>query len=229
MEPNPDEATSRKAMDLPTLLSIKLVRYLVGFGLAVGLGAAPFLGKIAGLGALLDLFPLSLRGSLIPLSIFLMGLIAVVVQFYSGERNRRATLKRRFGVSWKLLLVGLVVLLAFYNLFIVDVPVKSGAATIPVIISSTRLTGGSCKCLPNDGDLQCITRLSVDDAAIATCWNYTSIRFRRFLLSLSYLAVMGGFAALIGLLLLKEALKAEAASAEGHPPPPAPASPHFTS
>lgn len=189
---------------VPTPVAARYVRYVVGFGVAVGIGLAPFLGKIVGVDALLTLFPRSLHGSLIPLSAFLMGLIAVAVQFYSGETFRHAVLRRRFGVTWMLLLAGFVFLFSFYNLFVVPVPYKGGRGTAHVLVGSSRIQGGTCQCAPADGEKQCIQKLSFDPVAIETCWDAGSIRFRGFLLSLSYLLVTGGFGALIGLLLLTE-------------------------
>lgn len=188
----------------PTPIARRYVRYVVGFGVAVGIGLAPFLGKIAGVDALLTLLPRSLHGSLIPLSAFLMGLIAVAIQFYSGETLRHAALRRRFGVTWLLLLAGFLLLFCFYYLFVVQVPYEAGRKTAHFIIGSSRIQGGTCECAPTDGEKQCIQKLSFDPAGIETCWDPGSIRLRELLLSLSYLLVTGGFGALIGLLLLTE-------------------------
>lgn len=188
----------------PTALARRYVRLVVGFGIGVGVGLAPFLGKIPGLDALITIFPQSFRGFLIPFSAFLMGLVAAAIQFYSGETINRRVLRRRFGISLGLLLMGLFLLFVFYSLFITPVPVKGGKATVPVIIAGPRLQGPRCDCPPSYGDIQCIQELSFDLAAIETCWDAGSIRLRRMLLSLSYLAVTGGFGALIGLLLLQE-------------------------
>jgi hypothetical protein len=198
--------TDRKgeAPEAPTPIARRYVSYVVGFGVAVGIGLAPFLGKVAGVDALLNLFPRSLHGSLIPLSAFLMGFIAVVIQFYSGESLSRALLRRRFKVAWLLLLAGFVLLFSFHTLFVVPVPYKTERGTIPVLIGSSRIQGGSCQCAPTDSDKQCIQKLSFDPAAIETCWGSGSIKLRGYLLSLSYLMVTGGFGALIGLLLLTE-------------------------
>lgn len=198
-------ATARdKTSGPPSTLARRYVRYVVGFGIGIGIGLAPFLGKIAGFDALLTIFPRNFRGSLIPVSAFLMGIIAAAVQFYSGESFRRNVLRRRFGISLGLLLSGLLLLFIFYSLFIVPFPVDGGKTTIPVVIGASRISGPSCRCPPEYGTIACIRELSVDDAAIETCWDAPSIRLRRMLLSLSYLTVTGGFGALIGLLLLQE-------------------------
>ena len=196
--------TRKDAILLPTPMARRFVRYTVGFGVAVGIGLLPFLGKVAGVDALLDLFPQNLRGSLLPISIILMGLIAVGIQFYSGEALRPAALRRRFGVSWLMILAGLVLLLVFYNLFIIPVPIEAGSKIDPVIVGKTRIHGGSCGCTADLSDMECIQTLTTNPSAIETCWDSRSIRLRRLLLSLSYLAVIGGFAALVGLLLLQE-------------------------
>jgi hypothetical protein len=191
----------------PTALARRYVQYVVGFGIAVGIGLSPFLGKIAGVDALLNLFPPPLRASLIPVSAFLMGLIAVAIQFYSSETLRPTVIRKRFGVSWLCLLAGLLLLFFLYGQFVVAVPSKGGKEVVPVVIGAVRIQGGSCGCPPTAGTIECIQRLSVDPGAIETCWDAASIRFRSQLLSLSYLLVTGGFGALIGLLLLQEEAK----------------------
>ena len=204
--------TGRKEEDVdasvaaPTPIVRRYVRYVVGFGVAVGIGLAPFLGKIPGADALLTLLPFSLQDSLIPLSAFLMGLIAVAIQFYSGETLRHAALRRRFGVTWLLLLAGFFLLFCFHFLFVVPIPYtyNEGRKTARVIIGSSRIRGESCKCVPSDGDKECIRKLTLNPATIETCWDAGEIQFRGLLLSLSYLMVTGGFGALIGLLLLTE-------------------------
>lgn len=200
----PGDGNAKIAAVLPTDIVRRYVRYVVVFGVSVGIGLAPFLGKVAGVDALLGLFPRSLRGSLIPLSAFLMGLIALAIQFSSAKTPRLKDLRRRFVISWLLLLAGFFLLFSFYSLFVVTVPYKTGRGTVPIVISSSRINGGSCKCPPSYATKECIQNLSFDEAAIETCWDAGSIQFRKFLLSLSYLLVTGGFGAVIGLLLLTE-------------------------
>jgi hypothetical protein len=198
-------ATGRKkAYGPPTTLAHRYVRLVVGFGIGVGVGLAPFLGKVPGLDALITIFPRSFRGTLIPIAALLMGIVAAAIQFYSGETIRREVLRRRFGLSLGLLLMGLFLLFICYSFFITPVPVKGGRATVPVIIAGPRVQGPSCGCPPSYGTIQCIQELSFEDAAIETCWDAGMIKVRRMLLSLSYLAVTGGFGALIGLLLLQQ-------------------------
>lgn len=205
MEPDHKKKTQSEEPALPTPLARRYVRYVVGFGVAIGIGLAPFLGKVPGLDVMLDLFPLTMRGTLIPVSAFLMGIVAAAVQFYAGEAFDTALLRRRFRFTLMLLLTSIVLLLAFYTLFVEVVAVEGGTKTVPVIVGSTRLTEAQgCGCPDRYRTQQCIRSLSLNEAAIETCWDSGSIRLRRLLLSLGYLALTGGFGALIGLLLLQE-------------------------
>ncbi len=193
-----------KAPPLPTPLARRLVRYVVGFGIAVGVGMAPFLGRIPGSGSLQQLFPPDMRGTLIPLSVFLMGIVAVAVQFYSSESINRAVLRRRFSLALIALLFGLFVFLGLYTVFVETVPISKG----DVIKTTAVVTGGdtrasSCGCARELSNAECVKSLSLDSAAIASCWG-RSLRLVRFSLSLSYLLLTGGFGALVGVLLLQE-------------------------
>jgi hypothetical protein len=187
-------------VSLPTPLARRFVGYVAGFGIAIGIGLAPFLGKIPGVDALLDVFPKSLWSTLIPFSVFLMGLIAIVVQFYSGETIHRATVRRRFKWSFGSLLGGFALLVLFYNWLVVTVPIEGGEKTIPFVIGFSKSPDCGCK-PPTINNKECIKQLSFEEAKIETCWN---TGLSRTLLQFSYLLLTGGFAALVGLLLLQE-------------------------
>ena len=219
-----------KAGPLPSGLAKRYVRYVVGFGIAVGVGLAPFLGKVAGLDTLISLFPENLRGSLIPFSAFLMGLVAVAIQFYSGETSSRSLLRKRFRASLIALLVGLAALVTLYSFLIVPYPILYGEKTTPIVISFSRTK--ACNCPAEDSDLRCIQKITPNEAKIEECWGSGPIRRSRLLLSLSYLLVTGGFGGLIGLLLLQEEARKKQkrrSRKTAAPSPPAPASPHRTS
>jgi hypothetical protein len=201
METDPE----KQAGPLPSALARRYVRYVIGFGVAVGVGLAPFLGKIAGLDTLLSLFPESLRSSLIPFSSFLMGLIAVVIQFYSGEAIPRALLRKRFRASLIALLVGLLALITLYGQLIVPYPILGGEKTEPIVISFSRTS--ACRCQSSDSDVHCLQKITPKETKIEDCWGSGPLRLSRLLLRLSYLLVTGGFGGLIGLLLLQEDAK----------------------
>jgi hypothetical protein len=225
---------------LPTPLVRRFVSYVAGFGIAVGLGLSPFLGKISGVDALLEVFPRSLWTTLIPFSVFLMGILAIAVQFYSGEVIHRATIRRRFRWGVGGLLAGFALLIVFHDLLVVTVSFEGGKKTDPFLIGFTKTEG--CGCAPTLSNAECIKHLSFDAAQIEACWN---TGLSRPILQFSYLLLTGGFASLVGLLLLQmEARRQEkAASAKKRnrksarkkrPTPPAAgagdgASPHGTS
>jgi hypothetical protein len=188
---------------LPTRLASRFVAIVGGFGLAVGTGLFTFLGRIPGKGALLDLFPKSMRLFSIPLSIFLTGIIALSIQFYSGESINRAALRRKFKWGLISLLAGSLLFIVFLNWLVVPVPIKGGESTVPVVIGFSR--SASCGCEPPGvNDLECIRQLSLDESKLATCWNTGP---SRLLLLLSYLLLISGFAALAGLYLLQETVR----------------------
>jgi hypothetical protein len=153
---------------------------------------------------LAGLFPKRLHGTLLPTSVFLMGVIAVAVQYHSGEAIPRTRLRRRFSSSLVCLLVGLVVFLAIYSLFVLRVPyVAEGVVeTEPVLISWSRVP--TCECPATASDLECLRRVSMRAEAIESCWGGRRLALLSFTFSLAYLSLTGGFAALVGLLVLQE-------------------------
>ncbi|HYN20995.1 MAG TPA: hypothetical protein VE078_08545 [Thermoanaerobaculia bacterium] len=207
----------KKAPELPTPLARRLVRYVVGFGIAVGLGMAPFL-SVPGMGSLLDLFPTDMRRPLIPLSIFLMGIVAVAVQFYAGESTGRAVLRRRFRLALICLVVGLMLFLALYVRFIESYEHRRRDGQMeatPVVIGLSRTAG--CGCEENLSNAKCLQQLTLQPGAVESCWG--SRYLIRLSLNLSYLLLTGGFAALIGLLLLQEESRRRGAAKKQRRPP----------
>ncbi len=194
------EKTDKKPA-LPTPLARRYVRYVVGFGVAVGIGLAPFLGKVPGLDVLARLFPPDLRSTLIPFSALLMGVIAVAVQYYSTETISRPALRRRFTFSLVALVAGLFFLFILYSLLVVQLPIDGGRTNLPVIVSLSRTADCPCK---SSNDVECLAEISTSPRAVERCWGSRPLKMSRLALSLSYLLVTGGFGALIGLLLLQE-------------------------
>src|SRR5882672_2930175 len=106
--------TPLKTPKMPTPLAQKFVRWLLGFGVSVSIGLSPYLGKtgIPGFSPLLSLFPLNVPEVAIPLSAFLMGVVAVVVQWLGNRRLSAQWLNKMFKrwllvtlISFSLLLV----------------------------------------------------------------------------------------------------------------------------
>lgn len=189
---------SRSNFRLPSLLANRYVRYVTGFGVAVGIGLAPFLGKykVPLFEPLLNLFPPDSRSTLIPLSAFLMGLIAVAIQFYASETIERPAIRRRFTFGFA------AILLAFVGLATIYTPQRvlrlrdpSTGRDEPVILGWSR--SESCPC-EAESDEDCYYSLESPD----DCW--PSASQVQLTLHLLYLTLTGGFGGLIGLLLLQE-------------------------
>jgi hypothetical protein len=216
------------AMRLPRLSDLppevrRFVIYVGGFSVVVGVGLAPFLGKVKvkGFAPLLELFPFQLReGVLIPLSTFLMGLIAAGVQFNAGERVAARRIRRQFHAGLGAMCLGLFLFTGLYFEF-VRFP-SFGGHSVAVIVSDHRNPAPGCGCPQGSEDEACIQFLSLEPEAIKSCWGGPSLRHRELVLSLSYLFLTGGFATLIGLLVLRlgqqERRKSERAGRSPKPP-----------
>ena len=199
-----------KDIDLPSQpMSRRFVRYVLSFGVSVGVGMAPFLGKvkIPGFDALLGLFPVQLQGILIPLSAFLMGLVALALQFQHTDKIAVVRLRRYFRTGLIAMVLGLFLFLILYSLFVIRVPVKGGESYAAVVVNPSRLA--SCGCKSAD-DYACAQELSFNPVALATCWGGEAQRIRELSLMIPYLLLTSGFGALIGLLILKESAAASA-------------------
>src|SRR5882724_5196164 len=94
----PSEEPNKSAQSPPTRTAKKFVRYMVGFGVSVAVGLAPYLGTlhVPLFSSLLDLIPEPIRGTVIPLSAALMGVVAVIVEWYGWERQDLAWFKTIF-------------------------------------------------------------------------------------------------------------------------------------
>lgn len=197
----------------PTPLARRLVRYLVGFGVGVALGSAPWLGtlQVPGFTALLDLFPYGLQARFVALAPFLMGVLAVAVQFYGERRLSQARLRRLF--RWTLLTLGItfVVLVIVYTLVVVDVPYRGGDRTARFVVGFERLE--TCPCPVEWSDAQCLQE-RLDPARVEACWSRITVRLFELFLTLAYLGLIGGFGALVGLLLLTEQRRRRARKTE---------------
>jgi hypothetical protein len=179
----------------------RLLQYVLGFGVGFGVGMAPFLGtyKVRFFPALLSLYPMQMQQSLIPLSAFLLGTVAVAVQYYSFNHRSDAILDRYFGRLLVSLLAAFLILVVLYKIFVLAVPIEATGNWVRVVIGLSR--SAQC-CPPEVGDRECVKDVSVDPAEIDSCWKYVPLV--ELALSIPYLFLLSGFVALVGLLLFKE-------------------------
>lgn len=187
----------------PTSLGRLFVRYVVGFSVGVAVGVSPFLGRasVPGFDALLSLFPISLQNTTIPLAGFMMGIIAISIQFYYEERPPTTSIRVMFRRTITIILAAGVLLVITYIFATVTVPIKRGTARESFVTGIYRLSQCPCGTL---SDRECIEQISLNEAAIAACWGDGQVRVFTLLLTIQYLILTGGFAVLIGLLILRE-------------------------
>ena len=202
MDATPKAPTT--ALPPPPPLTSRFVRLILGFGVSVAVGLAPFLGKlkIPGFDALLTVFPEELHYSLIPLSSFLMGLVAAGVQFLHGERLRHSHLRLAFVLAFVSVCGGFVWFLTVYDEQVVRIEIPATGTGRTFIISSEGRQK-DCTCPRSWSDERCI-RETFNPDRITQCWD---LRKSRKLLRGSYLLLTGGFGAVIGLLLLQQGVR----------------------
>lgn len=200
---------TNEAITPPTPLARQFVRLVVGFSVGVGLGMAPFLGalKVPGFRALLSLYPNELREPLVATGAFLMGVVAVVIQFYAGERVSRTDVRRLFRRTLIVVGVALVLLVVLWVENVRLVPTTGEPASF--VVAGERLS--TCPCAAATPDVECIRQLGAGPGGVSRCWSDKAARRIWLGLFASYFLLTGGFGALIGLLLLQKAAKQQEA------------------
>lgn len=204
--PQTPPRSAPKPLPQPPPLAGRWVRFLLGFGVSVAVALAPLLGqrRIPFFEPLLDILPPDERTVAIPLSAMLMGIVAVAVQWYGYEKLARFRLRRAFG---RTLLATVVLLVGF---FIVNVYTVT---RVPVDTDTAILLHGfgdpGCSQCTDRSVVECLREISFDPGGIDRCWGTTNVRNARVALTLSYLATMSLFGALVGLLVLGTAVRTE--------------------
>jgi hypothetical protein len=197
----------------PSSLARRLVRYILGFSVGIALGLAPFLGrvKVPGFSALLELYPVQMQQNLIILSGFLLGIVAVAVQFYATKASPTAILERYFGSLLKAMLAVLLLLVVLYQTSVVSFPIEKQVSVVPhrvethrysVVVGWFRANSAACSCPPAMSAINCVEQHSIDLRMVSACWKYLPLF--ELALTIPYLFLLGGFGTLVGLLLLKE-------------------------
>lgn len=191
----------------PTPLAQKLVRYILGFGVGVGIGLAPYLGllNLPLFKPLLALIPESIQNTVIPLSSALMGTVAVVIEYYGGEHISRAALRRLFKKTLITAAVTFIILIFIHTAVVVTIPILGGKEWVSFVVGFTRPIKSPC--LADVSDAACVKLLTFDTSEIESFWGDRQIRFAKGLLILSYLAFTGSFGAIIGLTLMRDKVK----------------------
>ena len=183
------------------------VRLVLAFGVSVAIGLAPFLGKtrIPGFSPLLDFFPVALQNIAIPLSSFLMGVVAVGVQFYAGANLSSGSIARWFPRTGAVLILLFLGLIVAYFLSVSRVGIDGDARAVAFVIGyGARPPQCDARCPASLSDSACIKVLSFDPTEIASCYGERTVNAASLVLVLLYLAVTSAFGVLVGLLTLRD-------------------------
>lgn len=188
----------------PPRLARRLVRYILGFGVSFAIGLAPYLGKlkVPGFTPLLSLIPSTIQDTAIPLSAALMGIVAVVIQWYGGEKVTRAWLRNGFKRTLVLALLSLVVLIVVHTMVVVRVEYQGGQESETFLVGFVR--PNKPPCTSDVSDSNCIKLITFDVSKIESFWGDRQVRIAKLALILPYLSFMSSFGLLVGLLLLKD-------------------------
>ncbi|HEV7571820.1 MAG TPA: hypothetical protein VGQ21_10015 [Thermoanaerobaculia bacterium] len=212
---NPSEERPEKA---PSSFAADYGRRIRWFGIWFLVGLAPFLGKVKvpGFSALIELYPSSLQGWLIPLSGIFMGMMAVVVEFVGSRHTEEAVLSRWFLRNAVVFLLALLLLVSVYTFTVVQMErsVGRGSNEVPEVVNIAVVTGSrtvpqqiagsDCKCPSGQPAERCLADSSLKPDNVALCFGSVRIAFATLALVLLYLVVTGSFVAAIGLLLIRQ-------------------------
>jgi hypothetical protein len=182
----------------------RLARYIVGFGVSFIIGLAPYLGRVRvpGFTPLLSLIPNSIQDVAIPISAAVMGVVAVVVQWWGYNQPTRAWRVAWFKRTVFLFVMGAVVLTTVRIFVVVRVPFRGGKDSETFIVGFVRPVKPPCT--EEISDAECIKYLTFDQSRIASFWGDRQVRLAELSLILTYVALTSSFGFLVGLFILKD-------------------------
>jgi hypothetical protein len=203
---------------LPPLARM-LVRYILGFGVSVAVGLAPYIGRlnVPLFTPLLSMMPVSLQDTAIPLSATLMGVVAVAIQWHGRDRLNRKWIEKSFKTTLALALLCLIVLVVVHPFAVATVKVGPERERMSFVVGVIDSDKPQCPDDPEEGretdcnpcpqgmsPEECIGRIGTSEGAIKSQWGARQIAVMSLLLLLPYLGFMTSFGLMVGLLLLEE-------------------------
>jgi hypothetical protein len=195
-----------KKIPAPPPIARRWVSLMLGLGVAVAVGLAPFLGRVGvpGFVSLLSVYPESIQTLAIAISSIVMGIVATSVQFYGASRFKAADLRRWFFRTTVSLLALVFGLLFVHSATIARVSYDGGETASFVIGFADRRPSCEEDCPSSSvSDEECIKRIGLVNSAIASCWGSRAVRMGELTLVIFYVMVTGLFGAIVGLLTLQ--------------------------
>jgi hypothetical protein len=186
---------------LPSI-AVEWGRYLLGFGVSVAVGLAPYLGRVRVplFTPLLSLIPLFVQDIAIPLSSAAMGLVAVFVQWYGSSRISQEWASKMFVRTLISAAVLLLALTVVQMLAVERIYVPATEQTVSLVVGFAFPDKPPCAGLSR---AQCIgNRLGLNPSAIETYFGGVQVKVAQVLLVLTYTLFMSSFGALVGLLVI---------------------------
>jgi hypothetical protein len=180
----------------------EFLQYLLGFSVSVGIGLAPYLGKldVPGFSPTLSLIPNSVQNLAVPLSTAAMGIVTVWVQ----RRGATAVGEVRVATWFRRTLLvcsSMLVLLVAVEMFVVvriDVPAVN--RTVSFAVGPVHPHTPPCERL---GKSECIKqKLSLDESHIDAYFGETQVNCAKFVLVFIYVGFMSSFGVLVGVAMI---------------------------
>jgi pimeloyl-ACP methyl ester carboxylesterase len=203
----PPPTPEKKSIGKVPRLAATWVQYLLGFGVSIAVGLAPYLGKVHVplFEPMLSLIPLSLQDIAIPVSSAAMGMVAVAVQWFGAERLSTIWLRAKFRQAVFLCVLTLAALTAIEILAVVRVDVPAVHDHVSFATGFSYPNDPPCEGLGREA---CIHKLSLDESKINPFFGELGVNLTKLLLVLTYTVFMSTFGCLVGLAVLKGRLDA---------------------
>jgi len=184
----------------PPLMTQRWMRMMLAFGFSVALGMAPLLGKIKipGFSSLLEMFPtfpFDFTTQLLAVTGLLMGLTALLVQYFQYERI--SSVRRRLWFIRLAIVLGFA-LIVLFALYVFNV---EQAGNYNVLIGWNEPI---CRACAEMARSECLSEITLATKDIDRCFGSFPVRLAALLLAVLYMAAMSLLGALVGLLVLRE-------------------------
>jgi hypothetical protein len=138
----------------------------------------------------------------VPVSAFLMGIVAVVIQWLGDRSLSRQWHTKMFKRVLLVTLISFALLVITYMFVVVSVPIQFGATSVRYVVGFKRPVKEPCG--PELSDADCIARkLTLNPRKIESFWGDGQVRVAKLSLLAPYLVLTGSFGMLVGLALLQ--------------------------